>query len=114
MRIPNKYLANMFTAGDEKPIISALQKMLALRAYMRSKTVDNELNKKVLDDAGITQGDADAMYHLMAIANYNDRFVIPTSDKEQSRDPFGNRSACGFNNEPSKKSDKLKNLFGGM
>lgn len=114
MRIPNKYLANMFTAGDEKPIISALQKMLALRAYMRSKTVDNELNKKVLDDAGLTQVDADAMYNLMAIADYSNRFVIPASVKEPTRDPFGNRSACGFNNESSKKSDKLKNLFGGM
>lgn len=32
LRIPVKYLANMFTAGDEKPVREALIKMLAMRA----------------------------------------------------------------------------------
>ena len=32
LRISNKYLANLFTAGDEQPIIEALKKMLAMRA----------------------------------------------------------------------------------
>lgn len=35
LRIPVQYLANMFTAGDEKPIREALVKVLAMRAFMR-------------------------------------------------------------------------------
>ena len=40
LRIPVKYLANMLTAGDEEPVVHALERMLAMRAYMRAKTVD--------------------------------------------------------------------------
>ena len=43
------------------------------------------------------------MYRLMALANYEDRFVIPTSHREYAgKTPFDNelafdhRSACGF------------------
>ena len=40
LRIPVRYLANMLTAGDEEPVVHALERMLAMRAYMRSKTID--------------------------------------------------------------------------
>jgi nitrate reductase beta subunit len=33
LSIPNQYLANIFTAGDEAPIKMALRRMLAMRAY---------------------------------------------------------------------------------
>ena len=37
------------------------------------------------------------MYRVMAIANYEDRFVIPTNHRELStNDPWGERSGCGF------------------
>src|SRR3546814_11714229 len=39
LRIPLRYLANMLTAGDEAPIASAPERMLAMRSYMLSKTV---------------------------------------------------------------------------
>ena len=32
----------------------------------------------------------------MAIANYEDRFVIPTAHKELADDPHGERNGCGF------------------
>ena len=35
-----KYLANLLTASDEKPVKMALERMLAMRAYMRAKTID--------------------------------------------------------------------------
>ena len=40
LRIPLKYLANLLTAGKEEPVALALERMLAMRAYMRAKTVD--------------------------------------------------------------------------
>jgi nitrate reductase beta subunit len=114
MRIPNKYLANMFTAGDEKPIFSAIRKMLAMRAYMRSITVDNEINTTVLEDTGLSPDEAGKMYHLMAISSHRDRFVIPASHKENARDPFNIRSAGGFTDVSGSKTGKFKNLFGGI
>lgn len=114
LRIPNKYLANMFTAGDEVPIINALRKMLAIRSFMRSKTVDNEQNINVLTDTGLTPEETEKMYDLMAIANYNDRFVIPSSHTEYAKNAFGYKAACGFTHGEGRDPDKLKNLFGGI
>jgi nitrate reductase beta subunit len=114
LRIPNKYLANMFTAGDEKPVKDALKKMLAMRAYMRSKLVDNEINTSVLENTGLTPGETEKMYELMAIANYNDRFVIPASHKEYAKDVFGYKASSGFSDEEGGGNDKYKNLFGGF
>ena len=114
LRIPTKYLANMFTAGDEKPVKDALKRMLAMRAYMRSKTVDNELNVSVLEQTGFTPEETEKMYELMAIANYENRFVIPTSHREYAKDVFGYRASCGFSDNGGSGDDKFKNLFGGM
>ena len=36
------------------------------------------------------------MYQIMAIANYEDRFVIPTSHKELVVNTFDEKAACGF------------------
>jgi nitrate reductase / nitrite oxidoreductase, beta subunit len=114
LRIPNKYLANLFTAGNEEPIISALKRMLAMRAFMRSKTVDDELNNEVLEGTGLTSAQVEEMYQLMAIANYDDRYVIPTSHKEYANDAFGIKASCGFSDDGGCGNDKSKNLFGGF
>ncbi len=36
------------------------------------------------------------MYRYLAIANYEDRFVIPTSHRELAEDAFPERNGCGF------------------
>jgi nitrate reductase beta subunit len=36
------------------------------------------------------------MYKIMAIADYEDRFVIPTTHREQIEDAYDIRSGCGF------------------
>ncbi|MDT1862963.1 nitrate reductase subunit beta, partial [Acinetobacter baumannii] len=48
LRIPVRYLANLLTAGKEAPIVHALDRMLAMRAYMRARTVDGQPDLKVL------------------------------------------------------------------
>ncbi|MGC3964462.1 MAG: nitrate reductase subunit beta [Rhodocyclaceae bacterium] len=96
LRIPLKYLANLLTAGDEAPVVSALERMLAMRAYMRDKTVHKRQNLAVLQQVGMTAAQVDEMYQVMAIANYEDRFVIPASHKEMVEDSFNEKGACGF------------------
>ena len=82
LRIPVKYLANMLTAGDTAPVVRALERMLAMRAYQREKNVDGRINHDVLKQVQITQAEVEEMYRVMAIANYEDRFVIPTTHRE--------------------------------
>lgn len=36
------------------------------------------------------------MYRYLAIANYEDRFVIPSAHREYANDAFGERGGCGF------------------
>src|SRR5690606_28281598 len=49
LRIPVRYLANLLTAGDEKPVVRALERMLAMRAYFRSRQLGEEAPQHVLD-----------------------------------------------------------------
>jgi nitrate reductase beta subunit len=96
LRIPVKYLANMLTAGEEAPVVAALERMLAMRAYMRAKTIDGVIDHGVAARVDLTSEVIEDMYQIMAIANYEDRFVIPTSHREGAEDALHMRGACGF------------------
>lgn len=96
LRIPVRYLANMLTAGDEAPVVTALERMLAMRAYMRSKTVDGVINSGIAERVGLDSNLIEDMYKIMAIANYEDRFVIPTTHRETVEEAYDLRGGCGF------------------
>jgi nitrate reductase beta subunit len=96
LRIPVNYLANLLTAGDTAPVVRALERMLAMRAYQRAKHVDNRIDKAVLDGVGLSQAEVEDMYRVMAIANYEDRFVIPSTHREYAENTFNVRGGCGF------------------
>ena len=96
LRIPLRYLANLLTAGKEEPIALGLERMLAMRSYMRSKTVYGVIDEVIAERVGLTSGQIEDMYHVMAIANYEDRFVIPTSHREAGEDAYDMYGSCGF------------------
>ncbi len=96
LRIPIRYLSNMLTAGDDAPIVTGLQRMLAMRAFMRSKTVDGIVDENIPQQVGLSTTEIEQMYQLMAIANYEDRFVIPTSHREVTENAQHLRGSCGF------------------
>ncbi|MCX7117830.1 MAG: nitrate reductase subunit beta [Legionellales bacterium] len=124
MRIPIRYLANLLSAGHEPPIRLALERMLAMRAYMRQRNVYGLENNAILERVGLSLAQLEDMYQLMAIANYEDRFVIPTSHQEYATKTFDMRSGCGFTfgNGCGSGTDqvdlfgkhKRANLFGGI
>ena len=96
LRIPVKYLANLLTAGDTAPVVRALERMLAMRAYQRAKHVDGQANLAALKQVNLAQAEVEDMYQIMAIANYEDRFVIPTTHREYAENAFNVRGGCGF------------------
>jgi nitrate reductase / nitrite oxidoreductase, beta subunit len=114
LRIPVKYLANMLSAGDEAPVVAALERMLAMRSYMRSKTVDGVIDEGLATRVGLTPAQIDDMYQIMAIANYEDRFVIPTTHRELVEDAYDLKGGCGFTDGNGCSSGSSgKTLFGG-
>jgi len=103
LRIPVKYLANLLTAGKEAPVIKALQRMIAMREFMRARTVDGVNTTEILEQVGLDEAALDDMYRIMALANYEDRYVIPSNHREYAGEtPFDNelafdyQSSCGF------------------
>ena len=96
LRIPLRYLANMLTAGDEAPVATALERMLAMRAYKRAKTVDGINDEAIAAKVGLNGRMIEDMYKIMALADYEDRFVIPTTHREQVEDAYDLRGGCGF------------------
>ncbi len=115
LRIPLKYLANLLTAGEEEPVARGLERMLAMRTYMRAKTVDGVIDETIGRKVGLSSAQIEAMYQLMAIANYEDRFVIPTTHREATEDAYELRGQCGFSfGDGCMPSDTGVNLFGGV
>jgi nitrate reductase beta subunit len=97
LRLPVKYLANLLTAGKEAPIVSALKRMIAMRAYQRSIHVEGKADTRALDEIGMSVEMALEMYRYLAIANYEDRFVIPTGHQEVTLEDFyGHQGQNGF------------------
>jgi nitrate reductase beta subunit len=112
LRIPVRYLANMLTAGDEAPVVRALERLMAMRAWRRAKNVDGVEDTAVLDQTGLTVAQVEEMYRYLAIANYEDRFVIPTAHREYANDAFGERGGCGFTFGNGCNGDSPADLFG--
>ena len=84
LRIPVEYLAEMFTAGDSDVIDTVLKRLAAMRAYMRDVTLGRDPNPEIPASVGMTEEQVYEMYRLMAIAKYEDRYVIPTAHLEQA------------------------------
>lgn len=133
MRIPVSYIANMLTAGDTDVVILALQRMAMMRQYMRAASSNKEFDLTRLERVGLTEKTTKEMYRLLAIAKYEDRFVIPTSHKEAYMDAYNEQGTSGFdacngcslagngvgaNNSPAvntaNQSSYEKNFYGGI
>jgi nitrate reductase beta subunit len=114
LRIPLRYLANLLTAGDEAPVKLALERMLAMRAFMRARNVEKREDANVLAQVGLTALQVEDMYRYMAIANYEDRFVIPTTHREHAEDAYDLRGSCGFSfGNGCSGGESETSLFGG-
>jgi len=96
MRIPIQYLANLLTAGDETHIRTVLKKMAVMRTYMRSVQTKKQPDLAFVEQLGLTEQDMNDMYRLLAIAKYDDRFVIPASHREEVADLYNEQGSCGL------------------
>lgn len=85
MRIPLEYLAGLLTAGDTNPVELSLRRLAAMRCHMREVTLGRTPDPAIAAAVGVTGEHLEAMYRLLAIAKYDDRYVIPTTSPEVPR-----------------------------
>ena len=102
-RFPLKYMANLFTIGNEQKIADPLKKLMAVRIYRRWKTVGDiseERAMKALSDTGLTPDMAEEHLLLTSLAKVQDRFVIPAAHREHAIEMLENtgdaKGSIGF------------------
>ena len=122
LRIPVEYLAELFTAGDVAPVTAVLRRLAAMRSYMRDVSMGRDGDPAIPASVGMSVADLEGMYRLLALAKYDERYVIPTAHAEQAHaleelatecaldyeggpgmggsGPFGEGSGRGFRNDP--------------
>jgi nitrate reductase beta subunit len=97
MRIPMDYLASLLTAGNLAPVKAALYKMAMMRLYMRAVSSGKDFDVEKLARVGLTENSTKALYRLLAIAKYEDRFVIPKAHREDYVEDAGKaQGALGY------------------
>ncbi|WP_147062488.1 nitrate reductase subunit beta [Knoellia locipacati] len=84
LRIPVEYLANLFTAGDTGPVDAVLRKLAAMRSYMRDINLGRDPQAHIPAAVGMTEEEMYDMFRLLALAKYDERYVIPTAHAEQA------------------------------
>ncbi len=84
LRIPVAYLAELFTAGDTDTVTLVLQRLAAMRSYMREITLGGAGDPEIAAAVGMTPAAVQQMYRLLAIAKYHERYVIPQAHREQA------------------------------
>ena len=86
LRIPIEYLAELFTAGDPKPVLRSLDTLSVMRSYMRDKNIGNALRPELPARVGMSEESILELYRLLAIAKYEDRYVIPSAHAEVGKE----------------------------
>ncbi|WP_150242666.1 nitrate reductase subunit beta [Nocardiopsis quinghaiensis] len=84
LRIPVEYLAELFTAGDTAPVTAVLKRLAAMRSYMRDINLGREPDESIPEAVGMDGESLYDMYRLLAIAKYDERYVIPPAHAEQA------------------------------
>src|SRR5690606_9081461 len=65
------------------PVRAVLRRLAAMRAYMRDINLGRERDESIAAAVGMTGEAIEEMYRLLAIAAYDERYVIPKAHAEQ-------------------------------
>ena len=103
-RLPMKYLATLFSAGNIDPVRDAMKRLLAVRMFQRSATlgdIEPDRLKRILREAGLTEDQAKDIYKLSTLPGPEERFMIPPTQREQSMEntscsPDKCKGSCGL------------------
>jgi len=105
-RVPLRYMASLFSAGNEEAVKAVYRKLISVRIHMRSKKVgdipEGEV-RQALEQGQTTPEEAEAIFRLTSLPTYEERFVVPPMARETaideqfpSLDAFTHKAATGF------------------
>ncbi len=103
-RLPIKYLARLFSAGNEEILESVIKKLMAVRYYKRSMEIEDldlVLISRMMREGNVTPQEAEEIYALTALPTVDERFVLPPLQREEAMsspnlDPETCRGCSGF------------------
>ncbi len=102
-RLPIKYLANLFSAGNVEIIEYVMKKLIAVRYYRRSLDmgdIDLVQINRMMREGNVSPEEAEEIYRLTALATVDQRFVIPPLQREEAISETCNpelcRGSCGL------------------
>ena len=102
-RMPVRYMASLFAAGNEQNVTEVFQKLIAVRAYKSSQYGTGKLQEEIqqaLSLGNTTAEEVEAIYRLTALPTYEERFVVPPMGREiaigETLDPYKHKPAAGF------------------
>jgi nitrate reductase beta subunit len=106
-RLPVRYLARLFSAGNEQVVEAVLRKLMAVRYYKRWQSVqdlpESEV-QRILREAATTPEEVEAIYRMTAIPTQYQRYVLPPLQREESIESSCSPEACkgctGFSLSP--------------
>jgi nitrate reductase beta subunit len=95
LRAPLGYLASLLAGGNREIIAAALQKLIALRLFMRARNLGRPAATAVLGEAGLDEAGAERLYRLFTIGGYDERYIIPALQRE-AQEPHLRKGESGF------------------
>jgi nitrate reductase beta subunit len=110
-RVPIKYMARLFAAGNQEPVRRSYRKLLAVRLYKRAEQVgdiDKEKVQEMLAAAGLTAEQCEEIFRLTSLPTFEDRFVIPPMHREYAVELMGDpytfkaETGVGFREKPQR------------
>jgi nitrate reductase beta subunit len=103
-RLPIKYLASLFSAGNTDQVSYALKKQYAVRLFKRLETVGDvepAVVKSALEACQMDEAEAEAVYRLTSLPTMDERVVIPPMHREEAMamlddDMWEQKGSAGF------------------
>jgi nitrate reductase beta subunit len=82
LRIPLQYVANILSAGVVDHVEESLRKLAAMRAAKRAERHGAAVGRQYAQEVGLSQDQLDRLYRLLALAPWQERYVIPRARHE--------------------------------
>ena len=102
-RLPLRYMASLFAAGNGEIVAAVYRKLIAVRVYMRAQKVKDVSEAEVqraLAEGQTTPEEAEAIFRLTSLPTFEERFVIPPLAREEAiesaLDPLTHKQQVGF------------------
>jgi nitrate reductase beta subunit len=96
-RLPIKYLASLFSAGNTEIVEAVMKKMMAVRYFKRAqdvKDLDPVAIERLMREAGTTPREAEEIYELTSLPTVYERYVMPPMHREEAIGGTVNPEVC--------------------